>query len=353
MGRDPHRWRGGMAVLILASLLVGCGGSSHPQTGSGTVFGHTLATIGGDPSVRAFLEFGDIAAERSLAGVPAAYGAGHAATRWRRILGFGADYFIEDPGGTRDGLDTLTGAVALEIGLPPHTGGLITGPGVDGAKVRAAVEKLGATSGTVAGQPGLVWGAEGQTHPTASNQFGIGPALGEFDRAVITAHTVIAARFESEVATLARGGSHPAAKDPLMAATASCLGDVVAADAIDTATLRPGSPGAPGELAAGVRRPASPASAAQEVLCVVPGRGGSGPSGATICSRIGPNGPSLPGPTTAAPSEFDVSAQPSSGATDGTRWSGCTVTDRSSIPAGWLLTVLAQPRGLAALSAPN
>ena len=189
MSRDGHWGRVGTAVLILASLVAGCGGSSHPQTVSGTVLGRTLATIRDDPSVRAFLEFGDIAAERSLAGVPAAYGVGHAASRWRRILGFGADYFVEDPGGARDGLDTLTGAVALEIGQPPHTGGLITGPDVDGAKVRAAVEKLGASSGTVAGRPGLVWGEEGQAHPNASNQFGIGPGLGEFDRAVITAHT--------------------------------------------------------------------------------------------------------------------------------------------------------------------
>ena len=138
-----------------------------------------------------------------------------------------------------------------------------------------------------------------------------------------------------------------------MAATARCLGDVVAAASIDTATLTPRSSAVAGELAAGVRRPASPASAAQEVLCVVPGNGGNGPTGATICSRIGPNGPSLPGTGTEPPSELDVSAQPSSGETDGTRWSGCTVTDRSSIPAGWLLTVLAQPRGLVALSAPN
>jgi hypothetical protein len=85
------------------------------------------------------------------------------------------------------------GPVAFEIGQPPHTGGLIAGPLVDGVKVRAAIEKLGAISGTVDGQPGLTWGAEGSQHPGAFNQFGVGPGLGEFDRAVITAHTVIAA----------------------------------------------------------------------------------------------------------------------------------------------------------------
>src|SRR5579871_2043795 len=136
---------------------------------------------------------------------------------------------MEDPGGQRDGLDILTGSVAFEIGQPPHTGGLITGPLVDGARVRAAVEKLGAVPGTVDGQSGLIWGAEGSEHLSALNQFGVGPGLGEFDRAIITADTVIAARYASEVATLSGGGTRSAAADPTLAATSACLGDVIAA----------------------------------------------------------------------------------------------------------------------------
>jgi hypothetical protein len=41
------------------------------------------------------------------------------------------------------------------------------------------------------------------------------------------------------------------------------------------------------------------------------------------------------------PSRFDTAARPEGGQTDGARWSGCIVTDRTTIPAGWLLDVMA------------
>jgi hypothetical protein len=347
LGRDTAaavRVIGG--VLALAAVLAGCGGSSGGgSSGSGqrTLLEQTLGQIRDDPSVLAYFEFGDIAGERSLAGVPAKYGAGHPAARWQRILGGGADYFREDPSGKKDGLDILTGSTAVEIGQPPHTGGLITGPLVDGPKVRAAVEKLGAVPGTVAGQPGLTWGREGTEHLEATDQFGIGPGLGEFDRAIITAHTVIAGRYTSEVATLAGGGTRTAAADPTLAATSACLGDVVVASG-----ERPPA-GASVEVSAGVRRGAATAPA-QEVLCVVPSGGRGHLTGATLCSRIGPDAQMRFGGE--PPSQFDTRATPENGQVDGTRWSGCTITDRAATPAGWLLDVLLHGSDVDALVAP-
>lgn len=323
------------SVLAVTALLAGCGGSSAGSGTSrpalGTVVEQAFRRIRDDPPVRDFFVVGDIAAERSLAGVPPKYGAGHPAARWQRILGDGADYFFEDPSGKRDGLDILTGSTAVDIGQPPHTGGFITGPLVNGPKVRAAIEKLGAVPGTVDGQPGLRWGAEGSEHLNAVDQFGIGPGLGEFDRAIITAHTVMAGRYTSEVATLAGGGTRSAAADPTLAASAACLGDVVVATG-----ERVTAGGASAELSAGVRRTMA-TGPAREVLCVVPS-GSSRPSGTTLCSRIGPDARMQFGGE--FPSRFDTHATPESGQVDGAHWSACTVTDRAATPAGWLLSVL-------------
>jgi hypothetical protein len=332
------------SMMTAAGLVAGCGGSSGPGgSGHGTLLQRTLGRIRDDPSVLSFFTFGDIAAERSLAGIPAKYGAGHPAARWQRILGFGANYFLEDPSGKKDGLDILTGSTALDIGEAPHTGGLITGPLVNGPKIRAAVEKLGAVPGTVAGQPGLKWGPEGAHHLEATDQFGIGPGLGEFDRGIITAHTVIAGRYTSEVATLAGGGKHRAADDPTLAATSACLGDVVAASG-----ERPPA-GAPVEVSAGVRR--GPATApAQEVLCVVPSGASSHLTGATLCSRVGLQAQMRFGGD--PPSQFDTRATPENGQVGGTRWSGCTITDRAATPARWLLDVLFHGNDVDALVAP-
>jgi len=335
--------------LAVAVVLAGWGGSSVSASDAaavpGTLFERTVAEVRDDPSVLAGFGFGDIAAQRSVAGVPPMYPALHPAARWGRILGIGADYFIEDPGGQRDGLDILTGSVAFEIGQPPHSGGLITGPLVDGAKVRAAVEKLGAVVGTVDGQSGLTWGAEGSQHPSALNQFGVGPGLGEFDRAIITAHTVIAARYASEVATLSGGGTRSAASDPTLAATSACVGDVIAALGQSTIV-----DGARFEISVGIRRPIDATAAAQEVLCVVASAGSTGPTGAVLCSRVGPHAR-----TTIAGepvSQLDTAAVAESGYVNRTRWGGCVVTDRASLQAGWLLDVLADPRDLDSLVRP-
>lgn len=186
---------------------------------------------------------------------------------------------------------------------------------------------------------------EGRFHLNATDQFGIGPGLGEFDRAIISAHTVIAGRYTSEVVTLAGGGARAAASDPVLAATSACLGDVVAATG-QSMTVD----GARSELSVGVRHPRNATAPAQEVLCVVPASAGTGPTGTKLCSRVGPRAHMLFGGEPA--SGFDTAAMPENGETDGTHWSGCVVTDRAQVPAGWLLDVMARAHDLESLLAP-
>lgn len=324
----------GWLVLLVVVALSGCGGSSEPA-GSvvhGPLLARTFGVVRDGPTDGDF-QFGDIAAQRSLAGVPPSDShANRAAGKWARVLGAGASYFGEDPSGERDGLDILTGSVALSIGKPPHTAALIAGPLLDGAKVRAALIKLGATPGTVAGRPGLVWGAEGSVHIGATNAFGVGPGLGEFDRSVITPHAVLAGRYAADLATLAGGGSNTVLHDPTLHATITCLGNVIAASG-ELATMN-GSI----EVAAGVRRPASAANAGQEVLCVVPPATLSSTINRSTCARLQPTARSLPSGLN--PGQLSASASVVTGTTDGRKWLGCVVADRPAEPVGWLLSAL-------------
>jgi hypothetical protein len=325
----------GWVVLLLAMLVAGCGGSSKRGRAApvirGPLLARTLGAIQDSPSDLTF-EFGDIAAQRALAGVPPSYAAGHPADHWLRVLGVGASYFEEDPRGTRDGLDILTGDVAMSIGEPPHEGALIAGPLLNGARVRAALLKLGARPGTVTGHSGLVWGAEGSPHIDAANAFGIGPALGEFDRSVITAHQVITGRFAAQVATLEGGGPRPALQDPVLDATITCLGDVIAADGLDQGGT---------ELAVGVRRPANATSAGQEVLCVVPSPAVTGAIGRVPCSRLEPTAKPLP--SGGAPSQLVASDSVLMGETGGRKWLSCVLADPPARPVGWLLSLFDHP----------
>ena len=327
----------GWAVLLVALALPGCGGSSEPKAPAvqGPLLARTFGVVGDSPTDGDF-QFGDLAAQRSLAGVPPSYAHAIGADgKWVKVLGVGASYFDEDPSGQRDGLDILTGNVALSIGQPPHTAALIAGPLLDGAKVRAAVIKLGATPGTVAGRPGLVWGAEGSVHLDATNVVGVGPGLGEFDRSVVTAHSVLTGRYAADVATLAGGGSSTVLQDPTLHATIACLGDVIAASG-EIATMD-GSI----EVAAGVRRPASPASAGVEVLCVVPPATLSGAPSRSICARLEPTARSLPSGLN--PSQLAASTSVVTGATDGRKWLSCVVADQPAQPVGWLLQAFNSP----------
>jgi hypothetical protein len=328
----------GWVVALVALVLSGCGGSSQHAAAptGGPLLARTFGMIRDSP-VDGDFEFGDIAAQRSLAGVPPSWSEaqGRGAQRWLYVLGVGTSYFAEDPGGRVDGLDTFTGNVALSIGQPPHAAALISGPLLSGAKVRAALIKLGARPGTVAGRPGLVWGAQGSDDINAANAFGTGPSLGEFDRTVITAHTVLAGRYAADVGTLAGGGSSTALGDPKLHATIACLGDVIAA--FGETVPADGST----EIAAGVRRPANAGSAGEEVVCVVPPATAGGAINRAPCTRLEPSARSSP--LGLDPRLMAASTSVVTGATDGRKWLGCVVVDKPAERVGWLLQALYHP----------
>jgi hypothetical protein len=263
-----------------------------------------------------------LAAERTLAKQNAT---------WQSLVGIGASFFNSDPTGTRDGLNTATGSVGLLIGRPPHQAAVITGPDVDGAKVRAALIKLGAMPGTVAGRSGIVWGAEGALHLDAANQFGVGPILGQFDRAVIDPHAVYTGRYAADVQRLLGTGSHPLATDPVTQSTITCLGDVVAAFGVAGEGQSAGT-----ELAAGVRRGSS-AGMPQEVLCEVPLPAKVPASEQFVRSLFSSHPPKLPQGATVPPVS---QATVSTGSAGGRTYVQAIVIDKPPVRAGALITFL-------------
>ncbi|HEY2636719.1 MAG TPA: hypothetical protein VGI54_04965, partial [Solirubrobacteraceae bacterium] len=187
-------------VLSLSALvlLAGCGGDGGGDSSApDTVLGRQLAATTRSPSFKGDFEFGDLAFFAKV----------RDQDRWIYASAYGTSYFREDPQGKKTGLDPSRAEVGLVVGAPPHTGARMSGHGIDGAKVRKALLKLGAKPGKVAGREGLAWGAEGSTHIDAADEFGTGPAIGEFDRAILRGHTVVAARYDAEAAALAGAGS--------------------------------------------------------------------------------------------------------------------------------------------------
>jgi hypothetical protein len=308
-------------VVVAASALAvaGCGGSSSNSSTGGPLIARTLAPVAATSTPGADFEFGDLAAERQLAARGPA---------WATLTGVGASYFANaDPNGTRDGLNIASGNVGLVIGVPPHVAATISGPQVDGAKVKAAVVKLGATPATVLGRPGVVWGAEGAFHLSAVNAFGIGPGEGQFDRAVIEPHAVYAARFTTDLQRLF-GGSHTLGADPVTQATVNCLGDVIAALGV----AGQGQGGS--ELAAGVLR-SSGAGVPHEVLCEVPPAVNVAATEQLVRSLYGPHPPKLP---QGADLKADASsATVSTGSAGGRTWIRAVVVDKPPVGAGYLI----------------
>jgi hypothetical protein len=280
--------------------------------------------------------FLDVAAVRRLAGVtPSSIALQNAQTpqalRWKRLVGIGTSYLESDPNGAVDGLDLLTGDLLLTIGQPPHTAAMISGPGVNTEKVRAALVRLGAKPGPVAGQAGLVWGREGYDHIQAADQFGVGPSLGQFDRTILSGNRVIAARYSAEAGALVGGGGRTLGQEPAIAATITSLGDVVGAVGVGSE-----SSGSLSELAAGVRRPSS-AGAVTEVLCAVPSPSAVGATERVIRSRLALSAPPFKGLRMSAVASRSVI---DAGTTAGRRWIRATVTDVPSDSPGFLIDLI-------------
>jgi hypothetical protein len=228
----------------------------------GTLLQRTLLAVRNDPALDGQFEFGDVETQRKLAGTPA--GGGIPTSRvWGHLVGVGTSLYEQNVSVKYGnvGVGPFDVDVALSIGSKTYEAIEARG-GMHPAALRSALLALGAKPGTVAGHDGVVWGAEASLHLKAAGSFGLGiGALGEYDRTVFGDDLVVAGRRTAPVADLLGGSGATYAANPVMVATASCLGDVIAGLGMDFHGT---------ELAAGVRRPAHAGAQPVEVLCAVP-----------------------------------------------------------------------------------
>lgn len=253
-----------LSVLLVGAVALAAAAAVPParSAGGGTLLQRSLLAVTNDPALGGNFEFGDVAAQRILAGIPA--GSLRVGDRvWGLIVGVGTsadDMNVMGPY-RNVGVSPITVDLALSVGSPPDTGIEARG-GVQPAALRAALLKLGAKPGPVAGHAGLVWGAEGSLHPNHLTDTSSGTGtFGEYDRTVLGADLVVAGRRSAPVADLLGEGGATFAANPVFVATVDCLGDVIAAYGTDFHGA---------EVAVGVRRPASAQDAPVEVICAVP-----------------------------------------------------------------------------------
>ncbi len=313
----------GVSAAFMALALAACGGSSNSSSSSsGPLIARTLSPVTATSTPGADFEFGDLAAERQLAARGPA---------WTALNGVGVSYFASDPNGTQDGLNLATGSVGLVIGVPPHEAAMISGPGVNGPKVKAAVIKLGAKPATVAGRSGVVWGAEGTFHLNAVNALGVGPGEGQFDRAVFEPDAVFAARYTADLQRLFGIGGKTLGADPLTQATLNCLGDAVAAVGVAGQGQSAGS-----ELAAGVLR--TQTATPHEVLCEVPPAADVTATEKLVRSLYGPHPPTLPKGASLKSTASSVAV--STGSAGGRTWVRAIVVDKPMAQATSLINLV-------------
>jgi hypothetical protein len=323
---------------LLSGLLCGCVAltalaTSARSAGGETALQRTLLAVSNDPALDGNFEFGDVAAQRMLAGIPS--GTPRRGNRvWGSIVGVGASVDVTNVTGPyrNVGVNPLEVDLALSVGLPPNDA-LEARGGVQPAALRAALLKLGAKPGTVAGHAGLVWGAEGSLH--LSNPPATGPGLGtlgEYDRTVLEQGLVVAGRHSAPVGDLLGEGSATFASNPVITAAADCLGDVVAAYGTDSHGT---------ELAVGVRRPAGSAQAPVEVICAVPSGSarGADADAASLRSSLSAKSRTGASPILLALSRWTVSE----GSAGSTRFVRGMLYDRPNQPAGVTFTAFERP----------
>jgi hypothetical protein len=324
-----------VCALVVGAFALAATAAAPARSAAGeTVLQRTLLAVSNDPALGGNFEFGDVAAQRKLAGVPAG-SAGPLGRIWGSIVGVGASLYSSNIVGKylKIGISPLYVDLALSVGFPPDTAIEARG-GVRPAALRAALLALGAKPGTVAGRAGLVWGAEGSLHPNALNSLGVGiGGLGEYDRTVLGADIVVAGRRTAPVADLLGAGDGATfADNPTIVAAADCLGDVIAAYGTDYHGT---------ELAVGVRRPASASGAPVEVICAVPSANAAGADADAAALRS-----SLSTTSRLGASEILTTISHwavSEGAAASTRFVRGTLYDRPRQPAG--VTFIAFERG--------
>jgi hypothetical protein len=344
-----------LALAMVAAVAVmgpgsGAEAASVRSGPTGFLLSRTLLAVSNDPALHGVFEFGDVATQRMLAGIPA--GRDVAGNRiWDPIVGDGATVDNTNVTGksVHIGVSPLTVDVALSVGTPPHLAVEARG-GVNPSALRAALLHLGAKAGAVAGRAGLVLGAEGALHP---NLLGSGPdgfdtalALGRYDRTVLGPDLVVAGNYSGPVADLLGGNGPTFGSNPVMVATVSCLGDVIAAFGQNVRGT---------EVAVGVLRPVSASTRPVEEICAVPSSSAAATADATGLRQ------SLAGRTSTVPNLTELLQTLSRsavtlGAAGSKRFVRATLYDRPNVPAGVSIHAFeldAVPKMLGASSAPD
>jgi hypothetical protein len=302
--------------------------ASAGSSPTGLLFGRTLLAVHDDPALQGNFEFGDVSTQRMLAGIPP--GRAVVGNRiWSSIVGVGAT--VDDTNLTGKsvniGVSPLTVDMALSVGAPPHLAIEARG-GVNPSGLRAALLRLGAKPGAVAGHAGLVLGAEGALHPgllgNSSDGFDTAVSLGDYDRTVLGPDLVVAGTYSAPVADLLGGSGATFAANAVIVATVDCLGDVIAAFGEDVHGT---------EVAVGVLRPANASTRPIEEICAVPSDPANASTDAVNLRR------SLAGKTSTVPyltqllqtlSRSTVSV----GTAGSMRFVRATIYDRPNVPAG-------------------
>ncbi|MFI0723523.1 hypothetical protein [Streptomyces sp. NPDC021224] len=231
------------AVVLAAAAVTGCGGggTADPAAASDplrTELGRITDTAGH----RAWVDFGDLAAQRK-AGLT---GSDPAASQ---LSGHGWEEVAPYVQLTQEsfGFDGRKADLAVEAGNPPDTGGRLDG-GIDPAAVTPKIEGLGGKQ-EKDGPAGKTWRLQqdhkiSMTGPLASTF--TGAALGQFNLVRTGGSSLVHAPALAALDGVDADGGHTLGGDPAFTAVAECLDHPLAAELTDRGTgdLRSGAGGA-------------------------------------------------------------------------------------------------------------
>ncbi|MEV7005527.1 hypothetical protein [Streptosporangium sp. NPDC051022] len=254
----------GWTLAVAGLALAGCGGAGDPgKAGTAEAGGlrQVMASLDAAGPAAGYLEYGDMAHWRSL-GVVTEGGPGKD-RRWLSVVtaGFG-DLGVNASRLTGPtGVNVFAADRGAVFGVPPKTAIRVEGS-LDSADIRAKLTALGAKPREIGGQEGLSLGEDNKIDMTGP-QAGLG-LMNQLNQVVVTDSALVAGSAAEPVAAGLGAGSS-LADSPDHAAVADCLGDVVAA-----VVTAPAQPGGVILYGVGLRRPASTADKAVDVVCVLP-----------------------------------------------------------------------------------
>ncbi|MFI7533486.1 hypothetical protein [Streptosporangium sp. NPDC049376] len=248
----------GWTLAVAGLVLAGCG-TGGSEEGQG--LRQAMARLDASGPAATYLEYGDMAHWRKL-GVVTDKGPGQD-KRWRAAVGSGfGDLAVSgDRLAEATGLNVFAANQAVNIGVPPKTAIRVEGA-LDASGISAKLTSMGAKPREIGGQEGLSL-AEDNMIDMKGPQSGLG-LINQLNQVVVTDSALVAgAAAEPVAAALGTGSS--LAENSDHAAVADCLGDVVSA-----IVMAPTQPGGVVLYGVGLRRPASTADKAVDVVCVLP-----------------------------------------------------------------------------------